>query len=240
MRLIEKECPNCGAGLSFTREDTTCRCEYCKREFEIERDKEKKNFADQFVLSELKTPIKLFSFFTLGSFITPIIMMSIVFLIIVIILFGAMGGRLYGSSKRQLIKSTSELTDSNYSRMNLNARAIISRETIGSTGEYVSKGRIERERIYIISNEKRNYVIPVYKVVYKHFVNSSDTYTVYIPISYENVRVKGNSITLDDGVIAADKYYFNDNDYTYGYSDLDTLYKEVIKPYEKDFKIENK
>ena len=38
MRLIEKECPNCGAGLSFTKEDTTCKCEYCKREFEIERD----------------------------------------------------------------------------------------------------------------------------------------------------------------------------------------------------------
>ena len=36
MRLIEKECPNCGAELHFTKEDTTCKCEYCKREFEIE------------------------------------------------------------------------------------------------------------------------------------------------------------------------------------------------------------
>lgn len=42
MKLIEKECPNCGASLSFTKEDTSCKCEYCKREFEIERDENKK------------------------------------------------------------------------------------------------------------------------------------------------------------------------------------------------------
>ena len=239
MKLIEKECPNCGAGLSFTVEDTTCKCEYCKREFEIERDKEKKKLDDQYILSELKAPIKLFSYFTFGSFITHAIAVSFTFLIIIIILFGAIGG-LYSSNNRKLIKSYSELTDNDFSRMNLRARSIITSETIGTTGEYVSKGRIERVNVYFISNEKRNYVIPVYKVVYKHFANSSDTHTVYIPISYKDVRVKGNSISLDDGVIAADKYYFNDNDYTYGYGDLDTLYDEVIKVYEKRYKVEKK
>lgn len=239
MRLIEKECPNCGAGLSFTVEDTTCKCEYCKREFEIERDKEKKKINDQYILSELKAPVKLFSYFTLGTFLTHAIAMSITFLIIVIILFGTIGG-LYGSNKRQLIKSSSQLTNNDYSRMNINARAIISRETIGTTGKYVSTGGVKREKIYIISNESRNYIIPVYKVVYKNFANSGDIHTVYIPVSYKDVRVKGNSIDLDDGTIAADKYYFNDTDYTYGYDDLDTLYEEIIKVYEKRYKIENK
>ena len=58
MRLIEKECPNCGAGLHFNKDDTTCKCEYCKREFEIERDTEKKKLDDQFSLSELKLHLR--------------------------------------------------------------------------------------------------------------------------------------------------------------------------------------
>ena len=38
MKLIEKKCPNCGASLEFNKDSTSCRCEYCKREFEIERE----------------------------------------------------------------------------------------------------------------------------------------------------------------------------------------------------------
>ena len=42
MRLVEKKCPNCGANLSFGENEKSCKCEYCKREFEIERDTEKR------------------------------------------------------------------------------------------------------------------------------------------------------------------------------------------------------
>ena len=38
MKIIEKKCPNCGAGLEFNENDKSCRCEYCKRSFEIERE----------------------------------------------------------------------------------------------------------------------------------------------------------------------------------------------------------
>ena len=38
MKLIEKKCPNCGAGLEFDDEAKTCKCQYCKRSFAIERD----------------------------------------------------------------------------------------------------------------------------------------------------------------------------------------------------------
>ena len=38
MRIIEKKCPNCGAALEFNETDKSCKCNYCKRSFEIERD----------------------------------------------------------------------------------------------------------------------------------------------------------------------------------------------------------
>ena len=38
MRLVEKKCPNCGADLEFDENAKSCKCNYCKRSFEIERD----------------------------------------------------------------------------------------------------------------------------------------------------------------------------------------------------------
>ena len=246
MKLIEKECPNCGAGLSFSKDDTTCKCEYCKREFEIVRDTEKKKLDEQYILSELKTPFKIFSYFTFGSIISQAAVGFFAFVIIIIISFGIFMGLRDSNSmfnrNAPLITSINELSSSDYSSMDLNAKIIISNATTSTTGSYINKGKISREKIYVISNKKTNYLIPIYKVTYTNFTNSSDSYTLYIPISYRNVRKKNNSIAfyLDNSDIASEKYYFNDDDYSYGYSDLDTLYKEVIKSFEDNYKIEEK
>ena len=81
MRLIEKECPNCGASVKFNENDRSCKCEYCHREFEIERDKEdeKKHFDPRnYTLTELKTPMKAI----FGSFAIAGITMSLIGIII--------------------------------------------------------------------------------------------------------------------------------------------------------------
>ena len=44
MKLIEKTCPNCGANLKFNKNDEKVVCEYCKKEFLIEEDKEHKDY----------------------------------------------------------------------------------------------------------------------------------------------------------------------------------------------------
>lgn len=76
MRLIEKECPNCGAGLKFNENDKSCKCEYCHREFEIERDKEDKKRFDprNYKLTELNAPMKAI----FGSFAITWVIMSII------------------------------------------------------------------------------------------------------------------------------------------------------------------
>lgn len=243
MRLIEKECPNCGAGLSFTKDDTTCKCEYCKREFEIERDTDKKKLVDQFSLSELKTPFKIFSFFTLSSFIAQGFIMLITFIIIIIIAFNIIKGFNDSDSifnrNVSLIESVNELNSEDYSTIDLNSNVLFSKKTINTATEYIKKGSLKREKTYVMSRKRRNYIVVVYKVVYGKFMNNDEKYTVYVPIRYKNVKNKGNSIafSLDNGKIAALEYHFDENNYIYGYGDLDTLYNEVIKPYENRYKI---
>lgn len=245
MRLIEKECPNCGAGLHFTKDDTSCKCEYCKREFEIERDTDKKKLVDQFILSELKTPFKFFSFFAVGNFATQAIVTGVTFIIIVIVAFNIISGLSDSNSifnrNASLISNVSELSNSDYSTLDLDSNIIISKETTATAGGYTNLGKIKRIKMYVVSNKKTNYLIPVYKVVYKYF-SSDETHTVYIPIKYKNVKKKSNSIAfyLDNGEISAPEYHFNDNNYSYGYADLDTLYNEVIKEFEKDYTITEK
>ena len=248
MRLIEKECPNCGAGLSFTKEDTTCKCEYCKREFEIERDPEQKKLVDQFSLSELKTPFKIFSYITFGSFIVQALVFFVIFIIIIIVGINIVKGLKDSDSifnrNSSLIEDISELNNEDYSTIDLNSNVLFSKETISTSSSYIKKGTLKREKIYVISKDKKNYLIPVYKVVYEKFMGEGDKYTLYVPIKYNNVKNRNSSIafSLDNGEIIAPEFYFNEaqTDYTYGYSDLDTLYKEVISKYEKNYKITQK
>lgn len=243
MKFIKKECPNCGAPVSFTKEDTTCKCEYCKREFEIERDADKKKLIDQFTLSELKAPFKIFSYFTLGSFIAQAVIIFITFIIIIILGYNIIKGLNDSNSifnrNASLVTSINDLTNSDYSTLDLNSKVLISKETASTTGSYINKGSFKREKLYIISNEKTNYLIPIYKATYEYFYNKEEKYTIYIPIEFKNVKKKNNSIAfyLDNGRINAPKYHFNGDNYSYGYNDFDILYNEIIKKYEKDYKI---
>lgn len=61
MRLIEKKCPNCGAGLEFKEEDKSCKCSYCHRSFEIERDNNLNvsDISEQFILKELEKNMEI-------------------------------------------------------------------------------------------------------------------------------------------------------------------------------------
>lgn len=48
MRLVERKCPNCGAGISFNKEDKEVECNYCHAYFDVERGPE--DITENFVL----------------------------------------------------------------------------------------------------------------------------------------------------------------------------------------------
>ena len=244
MRLIEKECPNCGASVSFTKEDTTCKCEYCKREFEIERDTEKKKLDDQFILNELKTPFKIFSYITFGSFISHAVVVFVTFIIIIIVAFNLIKGLNDSNSmfnrNAYYVENVNDLSSSDYSTLDIQSRILITTKVNGYTGFY--SNNLKREKVYVVSNKKSNYIIHIYKAIYTNITNTDDKHTLYIPIIYKNVKSKNNSIafSLGEGEISAPEYSLNGSNYVYGYTDLNTLYNEVIKQYENNYKISKK
>ena len=84
MKLIEKECPNCGAGLEFDENAKSCKCDYCKRSYGIEKEKSDNTSLVNYKLTELPLFMKIFGTYFLGSWIISSIIMGVVGLLIFI------------------------------------------------------------------------------------------------------------------------------------------------------------
>ena len=109
MKLIEKKCPNCGGSVEFNENDTSCKCEYCHRSFEIERDEKKE---DQYVLNE-KIINKMFSPL---FFIAPLIIFA-GFAFVIYNIYGFISNERHEES---LIKDVSELSNRNFELLKTN------------------------------------------------------------------------------------------------------------------------
>lgn len=106
MRLVEKKCPNCGAGLSFNDNDTSVKCEYCNKTYYIEKDEKKSQKVDaahlgdayRFVNEAGKPIIKGFAYMYIIVFVFVFVMiMSVVFMMFRS--FNNFGFRNQGSNK---------------------------------------------------------------------------------------------------------------------------------------------
>ena len=87
MKLIEKKCPNCGASLSFDENDKVTKCDYCKREFEIERDAQ-----DQISLVIGETGKSVIKYFFISHMVIGIISIIVFLIIFGFIIFGIYTG----------------------------------------------------------------------------------------------------------------------------------------------------
>lgn len=226
MKLIEKKCPNCGANLSFNDTDKSCKCEYCKREFEIERDEKTSN--DNYNLIDQKSMKHLN---IVGGIITIII------IILSIFVFYTVFKSFNDTNKSKYLYNLDQFDNSDYSFMDADASITIARED-NDTFDFKQKGSIKREKVYLLSKKDSNKVIPIYKSVYS---DGETTYTLYIPVIYENIK-SGFIKDINNGKVSAPTCYFNmdHSEYAVGYQDLNTLYDEVIKPLENDYNITEK
>ena len=261
MKLIEKKCPNCGAGLSFNDNDKSCKCDYCKRAFEIERDNTIDSSAsinDQYQLSELKGPLKIVGLYMAGTYIVGAIITIIVF-----ILVGVVGYNIYKQASKQLsdsdnnsiidkksntkyITSINELENDDYENIDFDSQTEIINHGEGvsnSEHSYTRDGDPKREKIYVAYKKDGNVIIAIYKAIYKDFFHQENSYTVYVPIIYENIKKdEFGSYEWENPQVKAPEYYFDSEhkSYTYGYKSIDDAYNEVVKPLEKDYKITKK
>lgn len=262
MKLIEKKCPNCGASLEFSETDKSCSCQYCHRAFEIERDKTLNvdDLAQQFNLSELEKPFKLFS---VGFTLTSAIIIIVSIIIFVIIGFGVFSAfKSDGDSKNEfntqevddffdteddenkLLSDVNQLSNGDFDSIDNKATVTINHRGEGINNadhSYSINGNITREVLYIASREDANFVIPIYKATYYDFFHQEDQYTVYIPVVFENIE-KDVLFSLGNAKLSAPEFYFNADktSFTYGYGSLDDAYNNIVKPLENDYTITSK
>lgn len=245
MKLIEKKCPNCGASLEFSETDKSCKCQYCHRAFEIERDNDTnvKDLAQQFNLSELEKPAKIVG----GVAIAMYSIFAILFIAVVIFIgtsiydFNKNGDSFFDEGKNEN-KVVSDINDfSNHSLTLLSNDSVGALDVKGeSSTKYSYEDKDHEVYKYILAyKDGKNYVYIVQKALYINFFNADDKKTVFIPVKYENVF---NNLSLvdddseevfDSMTIDAPEFYLNDEKSSYirgGYSDYNQFIEEKINP----------
>ena len=248
MRLIEKKCPNCGANLEFDENDKSCKCTYCKRSFEIERDTDN---LDKFnlIYDKMQKPVKTFMMI-------PFIFAFVIIVIIAISIFtqfrrtGTEKTSDFGGSsdvvekKDAFIQDASELTNENLDTLDHKCYSVVHQSVTGrsdTTYSYQITGEPRVKNVYVAAKEDSNYIISIYEVIYHNFFNQSDQQTVYVPVVFENVK-NSVSIALTSGKNPSPEYYLNadHSTYIYAYGSFEDAYNGVVKTLEGEYTISEK
>ena len=245
MKLIEKKCPNCGASLEFSETAKSCKCDYCHRTFEIERDNNGINI--DFNLNELEKP---FMMMAKGVFIIPIIGILIIATFVIIgIVAMDMGDNKNNDfdteekEEEKLLTSVKDMSSTEIEHLDSSTKFDIAINGEGESSTKHSYSRDEepkREKLYVAYKKGSNKVIFIYKVVYKDFFHQDDVHTVYIPMIYENVNKAVSN--AGDVKMDAPTYYFNSDHtcYYYGYGSFEEAYNNIIAPLKDEYKISEK
>lgn len=241
MRLIEKKCPNCGANLEFNEFDKTCKCEYCKREFEIERDEkgDSNNINEQYHLSEAgKTLAKVVGI----SFIVQSMFVFIPIFMAIIIAVAVIPRAIYTQDilPNKLISNIDKVSDDILNEIKEKSERIAYQTAHGQNDlkySYMKSDSLRLQKMYFAYKDDSNYIIFIYQTKYHNYWNQTSEQTVYIPVVFKNI--KNNLSNLNNGKNPAPEYYFNEEKttYIYAYSSFEDVYNEVVKPLERDYKI---
>ena len=248
MKFKEKKCPNCGADLEFSETDKTCKCQYCKRSFEIERDLsdiEKFNL----VYDKIHKPMKMF-------FIIPLAIFCIIFIFVVVMIIGYMRKQETNDTsifeeykdlivdKENLLTDVNEIKNRDFDIIDSQASMQINRVSDGvndANHSFSVDGDITREKLYVISGENYNKLVIIYKATYEDFFHQEDRHTLYIPVIYENIE-KDVISSLGNARVTDHIYYLSSDKscFTYGYTTFDEAYQENVASYAEDYKITEK
>ena len=151
----------------------------------------------------------------------------------------------YQESNSKYYSSVDELSNNDYSSMDTNASIYIDQVGNGvsdTNHSYMSDGNPKREKVYVAANEKSNKIVSIYKVKYKDFFHQENSYIVYVPLVYENIKNSKSVTNFRNPQVEAPEYYFDSEkkSYTYGYKTLEDAYNDLIKPLKDDYKISEK
>lgn len=240
MKLIEKKCPNCGASLEFDDQAKSCKCSYCHRSFEIERNQDN---LEEIELIFSKTP---------KFFLIPFILIFVS--VITIFVFVFIGISSYDTFQDEeildifdmedvLLSDLSSIQNSDFRFIDSQGTSIITNLTFGYH-EYQREGRIERVKTFLAYQEDENILIPIYQVNYASWPEKTEKYTVYIPILFEDVMISDKNINiheLSSGKTTTNQYYFGNSGFSIpAYDSLESLEQDFILPLEEEYIVTQK
>lgn len=243
MKIIEKKCPNCGAGLEFDNNAKSCKCEYCKRSFVIEREANDRDFysPNNYILEQ-----KSFNVVSLIIVFTSIFIMGVIIIASMHFSNSKNNSYLFNSEPEDVMYTkVNELSDFDLEQIDSQSYWVIEKKNQG-LHDYHLDMNVKREKLYVACDKKnmKNMIIGVYKARYYILGNSENIYEIYVPVIYENVFKKDSSISfqLDKGYVKASEYYFNleHSEFAYGYKEIETIEKEVISPLKEKYKLSEK
>lgn len=251
MILIEKKCPNCGASLKFNDDDKSCKCEYCKREFSIEKDKNSSiGINENYTLVDPSFGKVLSLTGGIASLIFTIICISIFFFILIVTYNLTNNTKNYSinslisDDNGPLITNANKLTNQDIKNIDFNSKLMIPSMGSGENSlnhSYSIYGQKNKKCVIVASKNDSNKIISIYEVNYYDFFHKEDKYTVYIPVIYENVK-SDVMLSLKNPRIPIHEYYFNEEktSYVYGYHSFEEAYNDVVKPLSNDYEISQK
>ena len=234
MKIIEKKCPGCGADVKFDENATKGVCEYCKKEFLIQKDPQEEfllsmNDFSKDVMHQVSSSFKFsrfiffFIFFLAFAFIAGIIIIG----------FVGMNVNSHG-----YLKDIDSISAHDYTYIDNKAVKAIDNLSFGDEDFHMTASP-QRVQEYLLTKDKANIYIPIYKTLYVSWPKKENKYVIYIPVKFTNVQTDGDSIDwfkLGEGSIDCEDYYFNleHSSSRKGYANLDDVYTKYIKNLIKD------
>jgi len=234
MKIIEKKCPGCGADVKFDENATKGVCDYCKKEFIIQKDPQ-----EEFLLSmnDFSKDVmhQVSSSFKFSRFLFFFIFFFAFSFIVGMIIFGFVGMHV---NSHGYLKDVNSISAHDYSYIDSKATKAIDNLSFGDE-EFHMTASPQRVQEYLLTKDKSNIYIPIYKTLYVSWPKQENKYIVYIPVKFNNVKTDSDGIDwfkLGEGTIDCEDYYFNleHSSSSKGYQSIDDVYTKYIKALIKD------
>ncbi len=216
MKIIEKSCPNCGAGLEFKKEDKTVKCSYCKKTYAVVPDKE------DYMLEMMKGTQNAIK----GIFIATIV----VFIVIAVSMSLMFGGIFKGvssltSNASKEITTLNDISEDTEKSLHNESKEVIKNYTMLTIGIKQTEP-FKNEGMYLLVDKTGNTIYDVYKGAYEL---SGTSTTVYVAVRYDNVENKGTSFgsTMLNGQFFGEMKEVNGR-FMFGFTSNEDLYDSMV------------
>lgn len=248
MKLIEKKCPNCGAGLSFDKDSHDVTCEYCKKSYVIERE----NTHSKSDVNQLEEYYKLVEEFSNR----PVNKVGRYFIIaITVIIFGStIFGIIQGLNNFNNVSSKANSSFINnikkdvyvteISQIDENSLEMFHKESLNELNVHSQTGYGEStEWSYVgmyLLNSKSNDDNILYDV-FKRIVNfDGNVYEVYGTVEYEHLKLGEDNKVINDfsGYCYLPMNFIKGSYFILGYEGNESLYFKSIRSLSDKYSIQ--